>query len=100
MATYVVRTTINPDEEFEVSEAEYERLLALGILLNEDPDPMVGVFDTEVAALIDDVASLTRASFDSRYVVGDGVRKAISLTQGAYSAISSKNPETLYIIVD
>lgn len=59
--TYVIRTTIRPDEEREVDANEYDRLDRLGLLLGDDPDPQVGVFDLEVSLLIDDVNSATRA---------------------------------------
>lgn len=59
MPTYVIQTTINPGVSYEVDQAEYEQLRDLGLLLNNNPTPLVGVFDTEVSALVQNVNSQT-----------------------------------------
>lgn len=102
MATYIVQLTSDaePRPSYEVSQAEFERLLDLGLLVNEAPDPVApDLFDQEMAQEIDDVNSQTRASLDARYVVGTGVREIMPLSQGAYDAIPTKSPTTLYAII-
>lgn len=59
MPTYVIETTINPGVKYEVNQAEYEQLRDLGLLLNNNPEPLAGVFDREVSALVQDVNSQT-----------------------------------------
>lgn len=54
MATYLVQYTIHPEprQVYEVSEAEYQRALALGIVVNAPASPQPpDVFDDEVAEL-------------------------------------------------
>lgn len=59
MATYVVRTTIQPDVEYEVDEAEYDRLVELGLLLDGPVQPTAPVFDQTVHDLVENATSLT-----------------------------------------
>lgn len=59
MATYVIRTTIQPDVEYTVDEGEYDRLIALGLLLDGPVAPSAPVFDQTVHDLIENPASLT-----------------------------------------
>lgn len=102
MATYVVQLTSDaePRPSYEVSEAEFERLRDLGLLVNENPDPVdPDLFDQEIAQEVGDVNSQTRAQLDARYVVGTSVRQLVPLTQGAYDAIPAKSSSTLYVII-
>lgn len=102
MATYVVRTTIQPDVEYTVDEGEYDRLVALGLLLDGPVAPSTPVFDQTVAELVDDPTSLTylavRATSGSG-IAGTGVTAIRSLTQAAYNALATKDATTLYVIV-
>lgn len=65
MALYSVQlsTDAEPRPTYDVDEAEYERLLALGLVVNApaDPEPL-DLFDTEVAALINDGTSATHGA--------------------------------------
>lgn len=102
MATYIVQLTndAEPRPSYEVSEAEYERLLDLGLLVGESPDPVSpDLFDTEVAALVDDVNSQTRETLKEHFIASASIRNFVPLTQGAYDAIPTKDPATLYAII-
>lgn len=100
--TYIVQLTndAEPRPSYEVDRAEYERLLRLGLLVGESPDPVdPDLFDEEVAGLLGDVNSQTREALADVAVLSSTIRAAVPLTQGAYDAIGTKDPATLYIIV-
>lgn len=60
MTTYILQTTINPGVNVEVDEAEKDRLHDLGLILNDIASPVTtNIFDTDVAALINDQTSAT-----------------------------------------
>jgi hypothetical protein len=101
VATYIVQLTTDsePRPSYEVSAAEYERLTDLGLVVGGPPDPVdPDLFDSEVAALVADVNSQTRDALKDGFVASDTVRAMVPLTQGAYDAIGTKDPATLYII--
>lgn len=70
MATYLVQYTIHPEPRttYEVSEAEYERGIELGIIVNAPAAPQPpDVFDDEVAALVPDPATATGAALRAAF---------------------------------
>jgi hypothetical protein len=102
VATYIVQLTTDaePRPSYEVSEAEYERLTDLGIVVGGPPDPVdPDLFDQEVAALVADVNSETREALKAGFIASASIRNAVPLTQGAYDAIPTKDPATLYVII-
>lgn len=101
MATYIVQLTSDaePRPSYEVDDAEYERLFNLGLLVGAPPDPVdPNLFDTEVAGLVNNVNSQTRDALKDGFVASTTIRNATTLTQGAYDAIGTKDPATMYII--
>lgn len=65
----LVRSTMQPGIEQDISDAEYERWLDLGIVYDGTPpvEP-ADAFDVRVAARLADEGSQTRSAFDSIYV--------------------------------
>jgi hypothetical protein len=65
MALHAVQLSTDPEPRpfYDVDDGEYERLLSLGLVVNApaDPEP-ADLFDTEVAALINDGTSATHGA--------------------------------------
>ena len=100
LAFYEIQTTLRPGVTIQVDEDEYLRLLEQGLIEGVPVGPILpAVFDEEIAERFVDPLSATRAAADAVYVTGDGVRKAVKLTQATYSALAVKDPATLYVIV-
>lgn len=64
MPTYLVELTARPGVTYEVDQAEYDRLVELGLLVGGAPAGP-GVFDEAVADLVNDENSATRAAVEA-----------------------------------
>lgn len=78
----LIRTTINPGVEYDVSDTEYERLLDLGLIYDGTPpvtpaDP----FDARIADEINDPTSMTRAALGA-LGTGGSAPDATTTTKG------------------
>lgn len=90
--SHLIRTTMRPDVELEVDDAEYEILLTQGLIYDGSPpvEP-VDPFDAYVADRLSDVGSLTRAAMEDIVtdpVIAGIVADADSDTAGALRAAS------------
>lgn len=64
--SHVIRLTIRPGDEITVSDAEYERLLDMGLIYDgTPPDPVADPFDARVAERLGDTGSATRAAIEA-----------------------------------
>lgn len=64
--SHTIRTTLRPDIEITVSDAEYENLLELGLIYDGvPPDPVADPFDARMAERLADAGSTSRAVLGS-----------------------------------
>lgn len=70
MAIRTIQTTMRPGENIDVDDAEYERLLELGLVLNAPADPQpTNHFDTEVASYINNTTTATYAAGKAQFTL-------------------------------
>jgi len=73
VATHTITTTQRPDELITVDDAEYERLLQLGLVYSGNPvAPAADFYDGVVADRVGESGSLTQQAVDARVAAAGG----------------------------